>query len=109
MTKEKIEKQLERLKKALHPSKPLNIIDQCRIVHNALGNEAPFMENREGLARYLDISSSKVYQMNYIHEHMIPPLKEWFRDTDYQCHKTYRISKLDPEAQRTFLREQTKG
>jgi len=90
---------LESLKKALHPEKQINIIDQCQIVADALSITGDYIENIEGLAIYLEISESKVYQMNYIHHNMIPELKRHFRASEYQCHTTYDRSKLPDKAQ----------
>ncbi|GAI93033.1 unnamed protein product, partial [marine sediment metagenome] len=47
---------LDLLKKALHPEKQINIIDQCEIVAEALAPESPYEEDNEGLAIYLEIS-----------------------------------------------------
>ncbi len=95
---------LELLKLALHPAEPMDIIEQCEIVAEALSFTGAYIENNEGLALYLEISESKVYQMNYIHHNMIDPLKNWFRGTVYQCHTTYDKAKLTPEAQLEFIK-----
>ena len=94
---------LDLLKKALHPEKQINIINQCEIVAEALAEGSDYEENGEGLAVYLEISESKVYQMNYIHHNMLPELKTWFKATEYQCHTTYDKAKLPPMAQEEFL------
>ncbi len=90
---------LEYLKKALHPEKQINIIDQCEIVAEALSFTGDYVENIEGLAIYLEVSESKVYQMNYIHHNMTPELKDYFRTTEYQCHTTYDNAKQSIDQQ----------
>ena len=99
----KMSRRLDYLKKALHPEKQINIIDQCEIIAEALGYGGDYEEDIEGLAIYLEISESKVYQMNYIHHNMIPEMKEWFRGTEYQCHTTYDRAKLPVGAQEEFM------
>ena len=98
--------ELELLKKTLHPEKQMNIIDQCRIVAESLQEGSPYFGNSEGLAIYLELSASKVYQMQRVWKEMIPELKEWFRKTEYQCRTAYDIAVLPEPAQREFLRNQ---
>ena len=94
---------LDYLKKALHPEKQINIIDQCEIIAEALGYGGDYEEDIEGLAIYLEISESKVYQMNYIHHNMIASMKAWFRGTEFQCHTTYDRAQLPVGAQEEFM------
>ena len=96
-----LEKELEKVKRALHPEKPMNIIDQCEIIRQAL--EGPYIANREGLAMFLEISASKVYQMDHVAKNLHPDVKEWFRGLNYQCHTPFEVSRLSPEAQWEFL------
>lgn len=96
---------LDQLKKALHPEKPMDIIKQCEIVAEALSDTGDYVENNEELALYLEISESKVYQMNHIHYNLINPLKDYFKTTKRQCHSTYDKAKLPPKAQMEYLKE----
>lgn len=91
------------LKKTLHPEKQMNIIDQCNIIGEALAEGGTYYGNGEGLAIYLEISQSKVYQMHAVYRNMIPELKEWFKSTEYQCRTAYDKAVLTPESQREFL------
>ena len=100
---ESLEKELEKVKRALHPEKPMNIIDQCEIIKKAL--EGPYYSNREGLAMFLEISASKVYQMDYVAKNLLPELKGWFSGLDYQCHTPFETARLPPEAQWEFLQD----
>ena len=93
---------LNHLKKALLPEKQINIIDQCEIVAEALSFTGDYVENLEGLAIFLEVSESKVYQMNFIHHNMIPELKDYFRTTEYQCHTTYDNATQSEESQRRY-------
>ena len=99
--------QLELLKKTLHPEKQMNIIDQCRIVAEALELGSPYFGNSEGLSIYLELSASKVYQMQRVWKEMIPELKEWFRKTEYQCRTAYDVAVLSDEAQMNWLKDMT--
>lgn len=98
--------QLELLKRTLHPEKQMNIIDQCHIVADALAEGGAYYGNKEGLAIYLELSPSKVYQMERVWRDMIPDLKEWFRGTEYQCRTAYDVATLPVEAQGEYLRNQ---
>jgi uncharacterized protein YihD (DUF1040 family) len=94
---------LELLKKTIHPEKQMNIIDQCQIVATGLGFGSPYEEDTEGLATFLELSNNQVYKMNYTHHHMIPELKKWFSETEYQCHTAYSKAVLSREKQLEFL------
>ena len=96
---------LERLKKALHPEKNINIVEQCRIVHEALAVGGDFQGQRDKLATYLEISPEKVYKMQRAHKDASPELKEWFKGTEYQVNTYYDKSVLPEDAQRVFLRD----
>ena len=99
---------LYKLKQSLHEDDSLDIITQCEIVGEAMAPWAPYMENYEGLALFLEISDNKVYQMNYIHHNLLPSLKEWFRESKYKCHTTFMVSRLSPEKQEEWLRDAEK-
>ena len=96
---------LEKLKKALHPEKQMNIIEQCRIVAEALGPKGKFEEDKYSLAEYLGIGQSKVYKMQRVHVAMLPEVKAWFMKSEYQANTAYEVASLDPRAQLVFLRE----
>ena len=98
---------LERLQRFLNPEgENINIIEQCRIVAEALAPGGEYEENWFGLGEYLGIKRSKVYQMNKIHYDMIPSVKEWFKGRDYQANKTYSVVSRSVEGQEDFLKEQ---
>jgi len=97
--------ELELLKKMLHPEKQMNIIDQCRIVSESLQEGSSYFGNSEGLAIYLELSPSKVYQMQRVWKDMIPELKEWFRKTEYQCRTAYDVAVLSEKGQRDWLKD----
>ena len=94
---------LERLKKALHPEKQINIVEQCRIVYEALAVGGAYQGQREALATYLEISPNKVYKMERAHKDASPELKEWFKNTEYQVNTYYDKATLPDDAQRVFL------
>jgi len=97
---------LERLHRFLNPyEEKINIIEQSRIVAEALAPEGEYEEDPFGLGDYLKISRSKVYQLNKIHLDMIPEVKAWFSTRDYQANTTYNVAILSAEAQREWLRE----
>ncbi|GAG77892.1 unnamed protein product [marine sediment metagenome] len=96
---------LERLKKALHPEKPMNIIEQCRIVAEALGSGGDFEEDKYSLAEYLGIGQSKVYKMQRVHIAMLPEVKAWFMKSDYQANTAYEVATLSKESQGFFLKD----
>lgn len=98
-----IEEKLDHLKKTLHPEKQMDIISQCEIVAEALGYGSKYEDATDVLATYLEISYSKVYQMNYIHNNMLPEVKEWFRGSEFQCHTTYEVSVLPFDLQLEWL------
>ena len=96
---------LEKLKKSLHPEKQMNIIEQCRIVAEALGSGGAFEEDKYSLAEFLGIGQSKVYKMRRVWLDMLPDVKEWFRKSDYQANTAYEVSVLSPDAQGFFLKD----
>ena len=87
----------------------MNIIEQCRIIAEALGPGGVFEEDKYSLAEYLGIGQSKVYKMQRIHLDMLPEVKEWFKATEYQSNTAYEVATLSAEAQRVFLREAKEG
>lgn len=95
---------LETLKKTLHPEKQMNIIDQCMIVAEALSETGEYYGNAEGLAIYLEISDSKLYQMHRVWRDMTPELKEWFRGTEFQCRTAYDWAVKPRKEQLEFLK-----
>ena len=96
---------LEKLKKSLHPEKQMNIIEQCRIVAEALGSGGAFEEDKYSLAEFLGIGQSKVYKMRRVWLDMLREVKEWFRKSDYQANTAYEVAVLDEIAQRFFLED----
>jgi len=94
---------LEKLKKALHPEKQMNIIEQCRIVAEALGSKGKFEEDKYSLAKYLGIGQSKVYKMQRVWLDMLPEVKAWFMKSEYQANTAYEVAVLDYMGQRSFL------
>ena len=95
---------LDRLKRSIHPEEPLNIVDQCEIIAEALSFGSPLEGDKEGVAMYLGISENQVYKMNFSHHNLIPEMKEYLRKTDYKAHTTYNtFAIMPPEAQREFL------
>lgn len=92
-----------RLKKALHPEKQINIVEQCRIVYEALSVGGSFQGQRTELAKYLEIGPEKVYKMYRSHKEATPELKEWFRGTEYQSSTYYDKATLSPEKQLAWL------
>lgn len=96
---------LKRLKKALHPEKQINIVEQCRIVYEALAVDGEFQGRRNDLASYLELSPSAVYKMYRSHRDAVPELKEWFKGTEYQTNTYYDKATLTKEEQRMWLRD----
>jgi hypothetical protein len=90
---------LERLKRALHPDEKMDIIEQCRIVAEALSPTGEFPNNKRKLGEYLEVSENKLYKMEVVHVKMIPSAKEWFRTSNYQVNTAYNIAVLSPEIQ----------
>jgi len=103
MSEKQVNPELQKLKSALAPSTPMNIIEQCRIVWEALQPTGDFPRANMRLAQYLGISPNKVYKMKAIHEKMIPEAKEWFKSTTYQMSTAYEVSALKAEVQKLVL------
>lgn len=99
---------LELLKQALHPEKPMNIIDQCEIVGEALASGGEFAMNGRKLAGFLGISINKVYKMNRVCTDMIPEAKEIFRAVNYQANSAYAVASQTKEGQIQFVEEYRK-
>jgi hypothetical protein len=101
----KLSEDIQRLKQFLNPDRPeVNIIEQCRIIHEAIHNpESEYYEDRFELARLLDISKNKLYKMDCIHRNLHPKVKEWFSGTDYQMSLPYDVSTYTDESQLEWL------
>ena len=94
---------LDHLKRTLHPEEQLNVIDQCAIVAEALGEGSVFEGDKEGVALYLDISENQVYKMNFTHHNTLHEMKEYLRKTEYRPHTAYKFAVMPHGAQREFL------
>lgn len=82
----------------------LNVIERCRIVHEALQPGGDFPHHIAGLAKYLEVSHNLVYKMSVIHLKMIEQLKNWMKNTPYDVDKAYQmVAKLTPEDQLQFV------
>ena len=99
---------LDRLKRALHPGQPMDIIEQCEIVARTLSPNGEFPNNKRKLGEYLEVSENKLYKMEIVHLKMIPSAKEWFKGSIYQVNTAYNVAVLDTAAQETFVREAKK-
>jgi len=99
---------LDRLKRALHPGQPMDIVEQCEIVAKALSPSGEFPNNKRKLGEYLGVSENKLYKMEIVHLKMIPEAKEWFKGSIYQVNTAYNVAVLNSEAQETFVREAKK-
>ena len=100
---DRVMRNLDHLKRTLHPEEDLNIIDQCKIVSEALGFGSPYDENRDDLAEYLDISPNQVYKMKCIHDYTLPEMKTYLYGTQYKTHTAYTFAVMSHESQRVFL------
>ena len=98
-----VNEKIELLKKTIHPEKQMDIITQSEIVHEALAWGGDFENDVPSLAVYLEISESKVKMMRAIIDKMLPELKDWFRNSTYQCRTAYDKAVLPEEAQRVWL------
>jgi len=100
-----LEKDIERLKDCLNPEREkINIIEQCRIVYDALRNkDSQYYRNTQGFIELLDVSENKVSKMMIIHRKMHPQLKEWFSGTDYQMNTAYMVGRMSHKAQLEWL------
>ena len=97
--------ELDRLKRALHPEKAMNVVDQCEIVYKALSVGGVYQGRETALAEYLEISYNKVYKMERAYRCSTPELKEWFRESEYQVNTFYDRAVLPADAQHVFLRD----
>ena len=100
---------LELLRRSLHGEDELDVITQCEIVAEATANGAPYMENLEGLALYLELSKNHVYKMMRVARDLLPELKDYFAATAYQPHTAFNVSRLDAEGQRRWLEDAWSG
>jgi hypothetical protein len=95
---------LDRLKQALHPAEKMDVVEQCRIVAEALSPEGVFPNSLFKVAEYVKVSKNKIYKMKMIHQHTIPAMKEWLKGTAYQSDKAYRLSTLTSDDQLAFTK-----
>ena len=102
-----VSKNLENLKKTLHPEMQIDIITQCEIVSKALEWGGEFDSDIHSLAAYLEISTQKLNQMKRVVKDMVPELQEWFRGSTYQCRTAYDKAVLPHEEQRAWLHNMT--
>ena len=98
---------LEKLKKAMHPEEPMNIIDQCAIVTRAVSTGGDFPFDNRALAKFLEASVNKIYKMNRVTTSMIPSAKELFRGSKYQSSTAYMVATLTKEEQENFVKAAT--
>ena len=95
---------LDRLKQALHPAAQMNVVEQCRIVYEAMLPDGIYPNGIFKVATHLSVSRNKVYKMKMIHIHCTSEMKEWLKTTNYQSDKAYRLSTLKPEDQLEFTK-----
>lgn len=95
--------ELEQLRKSLHPEAKLDIVEQCRIVAQALSPEGDYPSQEFKLAQYLGVSRNLVYKMRKINEDVIVQLKDWLKTTTYRVDASYKLSVLEPEDQLKFV------
>ena len=93
-----INPELQKLKSLYNPEE-MNVIEQSRIIHDALQPTGDFPRSTKRLSEYLNISQNKVYKLSFIYEKMVPSVKDWMRATGYQMSTAYRIATLSPENQ----------
>src|SRR4030042_1111773 len=91
---------LEQLKTVLTTYEFIDVIDQCKVVGEALGKGAPYMENVEGLALYLGVSKNHVYKMGRVHTDMVDEVKEYFRGSGFQVHTAFLVASMNPDETR---------
>jgi hypothetical protein len=99
-----INPELQQLRELYNPEE-MNVIEQSRIIHDALQPTGDFPRSTKRLAEYLNLSVNKVYKLNFVHEKMLPEVKEWIKTTSYQMSTAYAIASLKPEEQIQKLRE----
>lgn len=104
-TPKPINPELQKLKEIYNPSSNINIIEQSRIIYDALQPTGDFPRSTKRLAEYLNLSQNKVYKLSYVHEHLISEVKEWLKSTGYQMSTAYAIACKSPEEQKTLLAE----
>jgi len=105
---DELHQKLEQLKKVLKTYEFMDVIDQCKIVGEALGKGAPYMENVEGLALYLEVSKNHVYKMGRVHTDMVDEAKEYFRGSGFQVHTAFQVASMAPDEQRRWVAERRK-
>jgi len=99
-----INPELQQLRELYNPEE-MNVIEQSRIIHDALQPTGDFPRSTKRLAEYLNLSVNKVYKLNFVHEKMLPEVKEWIKTTGYQMSTAYAIASLKPEEQVVQLKE----
>lgn len=102
-----LEKDIDNLRRCLNPERvKMNIIEQCRIVYEAINNEdSEYYGDRFKLRQLIGVGNNKLDKMIIIHNRMHQDLKEWFKGTDYQMNTAYRIGSLPHKAQLEWLYE----
>lgn len=104
MSSKPLSPDLQRLRQDFNPQTSMNIVEQCRIVWEALQPTGDFPRSNKRLAEYLKISPNKVYKMSFIHGKMTEPTKEFFRKTTYQMNTAYTASRMSPGGQADFVK-----
>jgi len=99
-----INPELQQLRGLYNPEE-MNVIEQSRIIHDALQPTGDFPRSTKRLAEYLNLSVNKVYKLNFVHEKMLPEVKEWIKTTSYQMSTAYAIASLKPEEQVVQLKD----
>lgn len=95
---------LRKLKASLHPCGDINVLEQCRIVAEALHDRTQF-KNGKALAKWLEVSGNQVYKMQRINRDLTREAREFFSQTDYQVNTTYSVASLSPEEQSRWVAE----
>jgi len=97
-------KDLERLKEFYAPPKKrIDIVEQARIIAEALEIDGEYVGRKVELAEYLGISPNKLYKLSIVHRDLIQETKEWLKQSPYQMSTAYYVSQLPPMAQLEWL------
>ena len=94
---------LEKLRQSLHPCSPLDVVEQCRLVAEVLAPGGEYVNNKRGLAKFLNISENKIYKMERVHKDALPETKEWLKGSGYETNMAYTLAVLSQGNQRKFL------
>ena len=101
---EQLKQDLANANKSGEPPK-INGIEQAETIWNAY-HHSKFYGSVKDIAEYLDVSKPKVSNCITIMRNMVPPLREWFRETPYQVHSLYRVATHSTAYQEEFLKQQ---